>query len=285
MSDLSHFFTSPLKTDEKLGIYLNFDFNSMDEETKQSLELDYQWDYLNDRTITSTIIHEWDFLDILIGRLVTHDASSVLSIGGGGNSKTHLHLKEKTSILFVVNTGLWDLKTYPTRHGTLEIVKIRGVGEELPFKDASIEAIEIPSTLDHVLDPTKVIAESFRILKLKGKIGITLGNEQSWYRRLCKLLRIQFADNHNHAHNFHFKPEDVEDLLRDAGFYNVRTIGTAYLKIPKFLERRITRSSWLTIHRVISNVIMKFFFSRFRGGMFLVVGEKIDNFESALTTN
>ena len=61
MSDLSHFFTSLLKTDEKLGIYLSFDFNAMDEKTKKSLELDYEWDYLNDQTITPTIIHEWDF--------------------------------------------------------------------------------------------------------------------------------------------------------------------------------------------------------------------------------
>ena len=270
----NNLFNQNLVFNEQLQIHTSLDFDSLDTQSREKLELDYQWDFLSDQVITPTIIHEWRFLDALMGRYVTTDATFVLSVGGGGNSRTHFHLSNKTNTLFVLNPGLWDLTTYPDEFEGLHIVKIRGVGETLPFKNETISAIEIPSTLDHVSDPKEVIAEAFRVLESKGKIGITLGNERSWYRNLFRFFGVKFEDSHEHAHSFHFKPRDIEELLRGAGFGNIRTIGTGYLKLPKVLERKISGKFSLTIHRFVSNRLLRILFSRHNGGMYLVFAEK-----------
>jgi hypothetical protein len=116
-----------------------------------------------------------------------------------------------------------------------------------------------------VIDPKKVASEAFRTLQFGGKIGISLGNQESWYRVLFGKLGIPFEDNHEHAHNFHFSPSAVEELLINSGFIEVGTHGTSYLKLPKFVERRIRSKLSLSIHRVISNHLLSRFFSRYRG--------------------
>ena len=246
----------------------------LDQHARINLELDYEWDYRNDPIITPTIVHEWDYLDLLLSREVTLGAERVLSIGGGGNSRTHIHLSSSTTDLFVLNPGLWDLRNYPEKYRNVVITKILGIAEDLPFINSCISAIEIPSTLDHVLDPKKVVLEAIRVLRPNGRIGITLGNQESWYRSTLNFLRIKFHDNHTHAHSFHFSPKDVEVLLISAGFTNVQTLGTAYLKLPKFVEMRMFKGRLLALHRFISNRVLNHIFSRYRGGMYLVIGVK-----------
>lgn len=51
---------------------------------------------------------------------------------------------------------------------------IQGVGEYLPFKDESFDNIIITATLDHVNSPSKVFEESFRVLKDKGQMLLTV---------------------------------------------------------------------------------------------------------------
>jgi SAM-dependent methyltransferase len=255
-------------------IYTHLNIDLLDQRAKTNLELDYEWDYLNDPVITPTIVHEWDYLDLLLSREVTSGAERVLSIGGGGNSRTHIHLSSSTKDLFVLNPGLWDLRNYPDKYRNVDITKILGIAEDLPFINSCIDAIEIPSTLDHVLNPTIVASEAIRVLKPDGRIGITLGNQESWYRTTLNFLRIKFHDNHTHAHSFHFSPKDVEVLLISAGFTNVQTLGTAYLKLPKFVEKSLFKGRLLGLHRFISNRVLSQIFSSHRGGMFLVVGVK-----------
>jgi SAM-dependent methyltransferase len=255
-------------------IYMQLNLDLLDEHTRSKLELDYEWDYQNDPIITPTIVHEWDFLDLLLSEKVTSGAERVLSIGGGGNSRSHIHLSSSTTDLFVLNPGLWDLRNYPEKYRNVVITKIFGIAEDLPFINSCLNAIEIPSTLDHVLDPSKVASEAIRVLQPNGRIGITLGNQESWYRSILNFLRIKFHDNHTHAHSFHFNPKDVEVLLISAGFTNVETFGTAYLKLPKFVEMRMGKDRLLAFHRFISNRVLNHIFSRYRGGMFLVIGVK-----------
>jgi SAM-dependent methyltransferase len=267
-------FKCPIYRDPFSLIYTHLNLDLLDQHSRFNLEVDYEWDYQNDPIITPTIVHEWDFLDLLLNKEVTSGAKRVLSIGGGGNSRTHIHLSSSTTDLFVLNPGLWDLKNYPEKHRDVVITKILGIAEDLPFIDSCISAIEIPSTLDHVLDPKKVASEAMRVLQPKGKIGITLGNHDSWYRATLNFLRIKFHDNHTHAHSFHFSPKDVEVLLIGAGFTKVQTFGTAYFKLPKFVETRMGKGRLLALHRFISNRVLNHIFSRYRGGMFLVIGVK-----------
>jgi hypothetical protein len=238
------------------------------------IEDDYAWDYRIDPIITPTIIHEWKYLDLLMSHHVLRDANAVLSIGGGGSSRTHEYLSTKTKEFAILNTGKWDLENAQVPKSEIKTYLIRSVGEEIPITDSQIQAIEIPSTLDHVVDAKKVVEESFRVLSNGGLIGITLGNSESWYRKLINLLRIPIVDNHEHHHNFHFRVIDVERMLLSAGFTEIRTIGTAYFKLPKRIERNIKSPILLSVHRFISNSVLRRVFGDQKGGMFLTIASK-----------
>lgn len=244
------------------------------DKNKVVVEDDYEWDYRFDPIITPTIIHEWKYLDLLMSQYVLKDANAVLSIGGGGSSRTHEYLSSKTKEFAILNTGKWDLENAQFPKSAVKTYLIRSAGEDIPITSSQIQAIEIPATLDHVVDAKKVIEESFRVLSDGGLIGITLGNSESWYRKLIHLLGVPIADNHEHHHNFHFHPKDVERLLSDAGFIQIRTVGTAYLKLPKKLERKIKSPILLSVHRFISNSILSRVFRDYNGGMFITFVSK-----------
>ena len=238
------------------------------------IEVDYAWDYASDPVITPTIIHEWKYLDKLVSRHVFKNAKSILSIGGGGSSRTHEYLSPATQEFTILNTGMWDLENAQIPTGAIDTYLICATGEDLPIFDNQIDAIEIPATLDHVIDARKVIEESYRVLSDGGKIGVTLGNSESWYRKVMSNLHIKFTSNHEHHHNFHFTTDDVEKLLLTSGFTEINTIGTAYLKLPKTIERKLKTPILLAAHRFISNTILRRLFGKARGGMFLTYAVK-----------
>lgn len=242
--------------------------------TGKSIELDYSWDWKNDPIITPTIVNEWRYLENLLGKKVFQGASIVVSVGGGGTSQTHKYLDPNAREFYIVNPGIWDLQHAGKPDEKTETFLVRAIAEELPFKNNSVNAIEIPATLDHVVDPEEVLKECLRVLSPGGKIGVTLGNEKSWYRLFIRVLQVRFKDHHGHAHNFHFTPRETEELLKTIGFTNVTTVGTAYLKLPKVLERRMGGKGVLTLHSFVSNRVLPLIFGARRGGMFLTVGEK-----------
>jgi SAM-dependent methyltransferase len=49
---------------------------------------------------------------------------------------------------------------------------VRGVGEKLPFADASFESAMICETLDHANEPARVIEEARRVLKPNGVLAV-----------------------------------------------------------------------------------------------------------------
>jgi len=258
----------------KDGIY-DFMDGADAENLNQNLELDYSWDYESDPLITKTIVYEWKHLDKLVSRHVFSKSKSTLSIGGGGSSRTHTYLSRETEEFAILNTGMWDLENAKLPNSKINTYLIRGIGENLPFLDAQFDAIEITATLDHVLDPKRVVEECYRVMSDGGKIGITLGNSDSWYRKVVSFLRVSIKDNHGHHHNFHFTVTDVETLLLDAGFIKVKTVGSAYLKLPMAIDKRISNRFLLAAHRFISNTVLKSILGSRNGGMFLTYGIKL----------
>lgn len=58
---------------------------------------------------------------------------------------------------------------------------VGGVGEDLPFPDASFDLVISSNVLEHVDNPQKVIDESVRVLKPGGHIVIVVPNYGSWW--------------------------------------------------------------------------------------------------------
>ena len=60
-------------------------------------------------------------------------------------------------------------------------VVTKGVGEELPFPDASFDVIYSTNVLEHTADPEKVLREAIRVCRPGGLIQIVVPNYGSFY--------------------------------------------------------------------------------------------------------
>ncbi len=58
---------------------------------------------------------------------------------------------------------------------------VSGVGESLPFEDASFDAVISSNVLEHVRDPAAVIRESIRVLRPGGILHFVVPNYGSWW--------------------------------------------------------------------------------------------------------
>lgn len=81
----------------------------------------------------------------------------ILDIGGGPVGLSH-YLPAKKRIILDPLTNEYK-KMYPCNS------HIVGVGEAIPFNDASIDLVIITNALDHCNDPVKVLQEITRVLK------------------------------------------------------------------------------------------------------------------------
>ena len=104
---------------------------------------------------------------------------SVLEIGCGNGVVRHF-LNRNVEYWGTDPDKDWIL--HPLHSYTLDIFSclnepfpfIQGVGESLPFKDESFDNVIITATLDHVNSPSQVFEESYRVLKDKGQMLLTV---------------------------------------------------------------------------------------------------------------
>jgi len=88
-----------------------------------------------------------------------------------------------------------------------------GAGEELPFKDFAFDYVAIIVTLCFVQNPEKVITESARVLKPRGKLIVGIIDKESF---LGKFYQKKGSIFYGHARFFNI--EEGVQMLRAAGF-------------------------------------------------------------------
>lgn len=123
--------------------------------------------------------------------------------------------------------------------GSLErpMTFVAGFGEELPYRDAVFDEFICAATLDHAMDPRRVLVEGRRCLKPGGRalvilhceglsgeertlrrpLGVRLGSALRHPLRSLKRLLQGSKDPHLH----HFTVEGLTALIEDAGFTGV----------------------------------------------------------------
>jgi SAM-dependent methyltransferase len=118
----------------------------------------------------------------------------------------------------------------------LPMTFVEGVGEELPYRDASFDTCLIASTLDHCADPVRVLAELYRCLKSGGRLIVIQESEgvrTSSYmhlmkrflqllgspRKLVRKVRGRLTGPPMHLHEF--DTGSLTALLKRTGLQNV----------------------------------------------------------------
>jgi SAM-dependent methyltransferase len=137
------------------------------------------------------------------------ETGTVLDIGcGSGELRRHLPGRR-----------YWGLDPLPPDAPTPaeepSPVFLCGVGESLPLADGAFEAVVVCETLDHSLDPRRVLREAHRVLKEGGVLGVMQSVRRAgprpallsrlralggrWKARLTGRRRIEDAETKMHA--------------------------------------------------------------------------------------
>ena len=114
-----------------------------------------------------------------------------------------------------------------------------GDGSKLKFQDESFDIILLFSTLDHILDKetrTKVLAESFRVLKKNGFMIITVPNKRAWFYNFQRKKSWKKTN----VFEYNFTPRELRKMLEQTGFKIIRfasTLSDLPIIQPKILRR------------------------------------------------
>ena len=100
----------------------------------------------------------------------------------------------------------------------LEIEYLRGVGEELPFEDASFDTVYCCDVLEHVDDLARVIAETARVLRPGGiylydTLNRTLPSRVIAIKMWQEWPSTAFMEPNLHDWRMFIKPRELQELL------------------------------------------------------------------------
>ena len=103
--------------------------------------------------------------------------------------------------------------------------------DTLPVDDGSFDLVTCFETIEHLLDPMKMLMEANRVLKPEGRLLLSTPNVLSWdtlvrsaRRRHPMHYPALFPDCYVNRHNIEYTPAQIGNLLRSAGFdADVRT--------------------------------------------------------------
>lgn len=132
--------------------------------------------------IDTTAVSSNDYDDDVMALIARHQYGLILDCGAGSRSTYYAN---------VVN---FEIALYPS-------TDVRGVGEVLPFKDASFDAVISSAVLEHVKDPWLCAQEIVRVLKPGGDLFCAVpflqpmhGYPHHYYNMTQMGLRNLFGD-------------------------------------------------------------------------------------------
>lgn len=94
--------------------------------------------------------------------------------------------------------------------------------QALPFRDASFDVLLMSEVIEHVASPEFTLREGLRVLKKNGGIALTTPNLWDARRLYYPALGKIWSGDADATHKTLFNPNSLRDLLRRAGFQNVR---------------------------------------------------------------
>ena len=137
-----------------------------------------------------------------------------------------------------------------------------GTGENLPFADASFDAIASLLAFSYMKDPEGMLSEAYRVLKPGGCIAICTLGKKLLTRGIPAIYQLgdKLKINHVAAHDFgehYFNEEEMLELFTGAGFTGVETNWCSFAhkglidplfkfaqRVEPFVERRLPQLAY-----------------------------------------
>jgi SAM-dependent methyltransferase len=172
---------------------------------------DLEWD--DGHVFPEVIYPDLDFLfekmnEVTIDTVGPRAGERILDVGSGRCIDAVTLAKQGGCTCYgleVSNTMLEHSKEHMANNG-VEVVLVRGIGENLPFKDGSFDKVLCKGAMDHFPDPDKAVQEMSRVTKAGGDVIISIANFESLgfklgkgYYRIKKFLHLTKKDGRRRA--------------------------------------------------------------------------------------
>lgn len=89
---------------------------------------------------------------------------------------------------------------------------------KLPFKNRTFDLIICTETLEHVIDPKKVLSEMIRVLEKDGQAIISMDTGSQLFRIIWYFWTKTKGKVWQNAHLHEFNARILEDLIKESGF-------------------------------------------------------------------
>ena len=146
---------------------------------------------------------------------------SVLDVGCAGGFMTEAIAEKGARVTGIdpANEAINAARAHAQGSG-LEVSYIVGVGEELPYEDASFDAVVCVDVLEHVQDLDKVISEITRVLKPGGMFLFDTIN-RNWLARFATITIAEdilgLLPQGTHDPEMYIKPDELDAQFARSG--------------------------------------------------------------------
>lgn len=125
--------------------------------------------------------------------------STILQIGCAAVGTVYFF--PKTAKRFAVEPLADFFKAHFPTYIDPEVNLTRGVGEQLPFGEETIDFVLLDNVLDHCIDPSGVVAQVHRVLRSRGVVYVLLHFTEGLgkpFQKTLQFLQLPFDEAHPH---------------------------------------------------------------------------------------
>jgi len=213
---------------------------------------------------------------------------SLIDIGGGFGRLAQIYAPEFKKCLLVdpsekhLNLGQKNLKNFKN----LQFKK--GIGENLPVKDATFDVVLMVRVVHHLPDPEKTFREASRVLKPSGYFVLEFANKIHFLARLRAFLKgnFNFASNLQSLDQrspaslasgtiplFNHHPKFILERLEKANFQIISLLSVSNFRHP-ILKKIIPLPILVFLEKYFSLFVSHFSFLSYFGPSIFILCQK-----------
>lgn len=155
---------------------------------RPEIDVNYQFDHVMEGAILPDLDFLWNRMtDAVVETIAQLPTGRVVDVGSGASKELVRLAKLGWEAIALDPSGhMLGMSQMTGEEAQASVKLVRGIGEQLPFADSSVDVVACQAALDHFSDRFAFMREAARIVKPSGRVVISLNNFEGL---ACKLGR------------------------------------------------------------------------------------------------